>query len=160
MNQTEILAAVEAIKVLKARYFRAVDAQDWDLMRQVLADDVVCDFRGASTDPVTGLNPAGEVTEVVLHGGDRSVAAMAAGMAGVNSVHHGHMPEIEITGPDSAKGVWAMFDSLRYPAGSPVRGFEGWGHYHETYARTGSGWRIASIRLTRLRLDFDLADAS
>ena len=154
MSPTEILAATEAIKVLKARYFRAVDTQDWDLMRQVLAQDVVCDFRGATTDPATGFNPAGEVTEVVIEGLAKAIPAMAAGMSGVRSVHHGHMPEIEVTGPDSASAIWAMFDSLRYPPGQALRELNGCGHYHETYVRTADGWRIGSIRLTRLRLDF------
>lgn len=154
MNPTDVLAATEAIKVLKARYFRALDTQDWDLMRQVLADDVISDFRGATTDPVTGFNPAGAVTEVVMNGADTVISAMAAGMSGVRSVHHGHMPEIEITAPDRAQGVWAMFDSLRYPPGGALAEINGWGHYHETYVRTADGWRIDAIRLTRLRLDF------
>ena len=34
---------VEAIKQLKARYFRTVDTKDWAGMRQVFADDVVID---------------------------------------------------------------------------------------------------------------------
>jgi hypothetical protein len=145
--------AIEAIKVLKARYFRSLDTKDWELMTKVLAPDVVCDFRGATTDPVTGYNPAPDATGAVITGRDTSIAAMAAGLAGVNSVHHGHMPEIEITGPNGATGIWAMFDSLRYPPGQPLREINGWGHYHETYQRIDGEWRIASIRLTRLRLD-------
>ena len=34
---------VEAIKQLKARYFRAMDTKDWDAMRDVFTDDVVVD---------------------------------------------------------------------------------------------------------------------
>jgi hypothetical protein len=29
----------------------------------------------------------------------------------------------------------------------------GYGHYHETYVRLADGWRIKSIRLSRLRVD-------
>lgn len=31
------------------------------------------------------------------------------------TVHHGHMPEIDITGPDTARGTWAMFDYVEWP---------------------------------------------
>ena len=34
---------VEAIKQLKARYFRTLDTKDWAAMRQVFTDDVVVD---------------------------------------------------------------------------------------------------------------------
>jgi hypothetical protein len=29
----------------------------------------------------------------------------------------------------------------------------GWGHYHETYRKEAGGWRIASMKLTRLRIE-------
>jgi hypothetical protein len=74
----------------------------------------------------------------------------------VVTVHHGHMPEIEVTSPTTARGVWAMEDKLRWPEGSPVRAMHGYGHYHETYERTQEGWRIKTITLTRLRVDTDL----
>ena len=34
---------IEAIRRLKARYFRTMDAKDWNGMRQVFADDVMID---------------------------------------------------------------------------------------------------------------------
>ena len=48
-------------------------------------------------------------------------------------------------------------DILRHPDGkrSPA-GFSflhGYGHYHETYVRTEAGWRIKSVRLTRLYVE-------
>ena len=39
MDATECLVEIEAIQQLKARYQRAVDTKDWDLMRSVLAPD-------------------------------------------------------------------------------------------------------------------------
>jgi hypothetical protein len=41
------------------------------------------------------------------------------------------------------------------PAGGSGHFLHGLGHYHETYVRTPGGWRIASLRLTRLRLDIE-----
>jgi hypothetical protein len=49
------------------------------------------------------------------------------------TVHHGHMPEIELTSNGDATGTWAMEDELWFPDGSPVLHVHGYGHYHETY---------------------------
>ncbi len=58
--------------------------------------------------------------------------------------------EIEITGPNTAKGVWAMYDYVDIPG----QKFNGYGHGHEEYRKCEDGkWRNAKIRLTRLRVD-------
>ena len=54
MTDVERLAAIEAIKQAKARYFRGVDTGDGDLVRDVLAEDCVLDYMGCCTDPTTG----------------------------------------------------------------------------------------------------------
>ena len=83
------------------------------------------------------------------------IAAMAqVGMEGVQTVHHGHMPEIEILSPTTARGVWAMEDRLRWESG-PVRSLHGYGHYHDTYEKGEEGWRITSTSLTRVRVDVE-----
>jgi hypothetical protein len=61
------------------------------------------------------------------------------------------MPEIELTSATTAKGIWAMQDLLRWPDG---RELSGYGHYHETYQRVDGAWRIKTLKLTRLRMDF------
>jgi len=72
----------------------------------------------------------------------------------VITVHHGHMPEIELTSATTATGVWAMEDMLRWPDGREMHGY---GHYHETYEKVGGAWRIKSSKLTRLRTDLTQA---
>ena len=67
------------------------------------------------------------------------------------TVHHGHTPEIEVTSPTTAVGIWALQDLLIWPSGMRL---EGYGHYHETYAKVDGEWRIASSTLTRLHMDF------
>ena len=37
---------------------------------------------------------------------------------------------------------------------------EGYGHYHENYAKVGGSWRIASSTLTRLHMDLRGVDDS
>ena len=74
----------------------------------------------------------------------------------VVTVHHGHMPEIEVTSPTTATGTWAMEDKLRWPEGSPIKIMHGYGHYHETYTKVDGHWRIATTRLSRLRIDIEM----
>ena len=104
------LEDLNAIRELKARYFRGIDLKDWDLIRSVFADDVECDFRGAATDPATGFNPVPEATGSIILGIEDTVAAFEASGAHFRSVHHGHMPEIEILSDTTARAIWAMFD--------------------------------------------------
>ena len=134
---------VEAIRGLKARYFRTMDTKDWAAMREVFTDDVVID----TTDSGGG----------VVAGADAFMDFLQETLAEVVTVHHGHMPEIEVTSPTTATGVWAMEDRLRWPDGSELLGF---GHYHEAYERVDGSWRIKSSRLTRLRMDFTAASES
>jgi uncharacterized protein (TIGR02246 family) len=128
---------VEAIRQLKARYFRTMDTKDWAGMRAVFTDDVVMDTSESGGGVITGA--------------DEFLAFLSETLADVVTVHHGHMPEIAITSPTTATGIWAMEDMLRWPNGMELHGY---GHYHETYEKTDDGWRIASTKLTRLRSDF------
>jgi uncharacterized protein (TIGR02246 family) len=141
MNDIERLLAVEAIKQLKARYFRCLDTKDWDGYAAVYAEDAVLD---------TTSTQGGAVT--------RGSAAIAAHVRKhvdhVVTVHHGHTPEIEILSDTTARGIWAMEDVLRWPAREPFRTMVGYGHYHEDYVKVNGRWRIAQCRLTRLRVDY------
>ena len=129
------LLDVEEIQQLKARYFRCMDTKDWDGFGTVLTADAVMDADG-----------------YVGEGRDEIVAFLRRVLDGVVTTHHGHTPEITITGPDTATGVWAMFDYLTFP-GDPPPGFRGYGHYHEEYVREADGWRIRRVELPRLRMD-------
>ena len=54
-------------------------------------------------------------------------------------MHHGHMPEIELTSDTTATGIWAMEDHLWWPEGSALQHLHGYGHYHETYVKLAGG---------------------
>jgi uncharacterized protein (TIGR02246 family) len=128
---------VEAIKQLKARYFRTMDTKDWTGMRGVFADDVVVD---------TASSGGG-----VISGADDFMAFLEPTLEGVVTVHHGHMPEIDLTSDTTATGIWSMEDMLRFADGSELHGY---GHYHETYEKVDGRWRIKTLTLTRLRQDW------
>ena len=127
---------IEAIKRLKARYFRLMDTKDWDGLAAVFTDDVEIDVTGEG----------GGVT----HGVAEYLPFLRAAIEDATTVHHGHMPEIALTSPTTATGIWALEDQLWWPEGSPIECMHGFGHYHETYEKTGDGWRIASMTITRL----------
>jgi len=142
MNVTEQLLTIEAIKRLKARYFRFVDTKDWEGFASLFTEDVVFDISSGHFNCV--LHSPGEIIEIV-----------SPAMKDCISVHHGHCPEITITSDTTAEGIWAMEDKLLWAEGadSPVRTMHGYGHYHETYRKIEGEWRIETMRLTRLRLD-------
>ena len=132
---------VEAIRQLKARYFRTMDMKDWGGMRQVFTDDVVIDTSEAGGALVTGA--------------DEFMAFLREALDGAVTVHQGHMPEIDLTSATTATGIWALNDIVIWPNGTRL---DGYGHYHETYTKGTDGWRITSSRLTRLHMDVHLPD--
>ncbi len=67
------------------------------------------------------------------------------------TIHHGHMPEIEVLDDVTARGIWAMEDELRDRAHRLV--LRGRGHYHETYELLPTGWAIKTARISRLALE-------
>ncbi|MET3774355.1 nuclear transport factor 2 family protein [Arthrobacter nitrophenolicus] len=147
------LEAIEGIKLVKARYFRATDTKDYDLLRSVFADDVVFDARGVVTDPVSGFNLA-PGTDEVIRGVDNVISSNRAALVDIVSVHHASVPEIEITGPTSGSGIWPMVDLLLFKEGSPFKEIVGYGFYHDTYERIDGQWKIKTVRQERTRLDF------
>jgi len=128
---------IEAIRQLKARYFRTMDTKDWSGMRRVFTDDVVMDTSEAGGD--------------IVRGADEFVAYLRQVLDGAVTVHQGHMPEIELTSDTRATGIWALHDIVIWPGGMRL---DGHGHYHEQYVKGPEGWRISSSKLTRLHTDF------
>ncbi|KUL70039.1 MULTISPECIES: nuclear transport factor 2 family protein [unclassified Streptomyces] len=131
------LEAIESIKQLKARYFRFVDEKKHDDLVALFTPDAKL-----VTDGIVWKSPQ-EFAYTI-----RDLTGLAP------SVHHGHMPEIEMTGPDTASGIWAMEDLLTFPAGKDApEGHNGYGQYRETYRKVDGRWLIDSVELTRFRMD-------
>ncbi|WP_285031654.1 nuclear transport factor 2 family protein [Mycolicibacterium sp. lyk4-40-TYG-92] len=137
---------IEAIGQLKARYFRFMDTKDWASWRSVFASDVVGIFDNAVS---TGGEDA--PANQTWHGADSLVSSIRATIGECTTVHHGHTPEVALTSPTTATGIWAMADIVEFPDGSVLHGA---GHYHETYTKIDGDWRIQSIHLTRTRMAF------
>lgn len=137
---------IEQIQQLKARYCRFVDTKRWQDLRALFTDDCLFDGMG------NYLPPGADA--------DAFIAFIRVRHAHTISVHHCHTPEIVLTSDREARGIWAMEDFVEWQGQEHVaaewqgfRGFRGYGHYEESYRRVADEWRIASVRLTRLRLD-------
>jgi hypothetical protein len=152
MDQLFRLIAIEDIKALKARYFRANDTKDRALLRSCFTSDISLDARGATTDPITGVNAAPDLTDKVYKGVDTVLDVVFAGLQGTTTVHQACLPEIEILSESDATGVWALFDALLFSKGS-VSELTGYGHYHDIYERVDGKWKIKAVKISRLRLD-------
>ncbi len=139
MDDATSLLEIEAIKQLKARYCRLLDAKDWQAWRSLFSDDFVGDTSAAGGK--------------LVHGADAFVAFTRKniGKPSQPTVHQVHAPEIELTSSTTARGIWALNDIVRLAYGLNLNGF---GHYHETYEKVGGRWFITSSTLTRLRTDF------
>ena len=82
-----------------------------------------------------------------------AISTMLDGGTPVTTVHHGHMPEIELTSDTTARGIWAMEDKLWWTNGDHEEHLHGYGHYHEEYRKEDGRWLISYRKLTRLRQD-------
>jgi hypothetical protein len=136
VDPAQSVAAIQEIKQLKARYFRAIDTKNWTLLREQLTDDVDVD-----TTASLGIR---------TKGADTFIGFLKLTIGSAETVHHGHLPEITVTSPTTATGIWALQDLLIWLGIVRVIGF---GHYHETYRFEDGRWRISSTKLTRLYLD-------
>src|SRR5688572_10563661 len=118
-----------------------MDTKDWDGFRQCFTDDVRVDVT-ADAGP-----------DALYAGVDAFLAMLVPTLTCLVTGHHGNIPDIELTSPTTATGIWAMEDVLKFPPASGLDELHGWGHYHEEYEKVGDDWRIRSTRLTRLRHD-------
>lgn len=113
------LADIEAIKQLKARYCLLLDAQEWDDLRELFTDDATFSVgSGDYDDP------------------DAFVENLRVNLTGESHVHVASMPIVELTTPDTARGLWSFNN----------RG--ALGHYQDKYSRQPEGWRISHTTMT------------
>jgi 3-hydroxyisobutyrate dehydrogenase-like beta-hydroxyacid dehydrogenase len=134
------LADLEAIKQLKARYFRFIDTKDWAAFRDLFTEDCKHWLPQESAVPFMTNDEYFAMNEELLGTGV--------------TTHHGHMPEITFLSDTEAEGIWAMFDYVQIEPPSGRVSIAGYGHYFETYRKCDDGrWRISSKRNQRLRLD-------
>jgi hypothetical protein len=148
MEPLETLLAIEEIKKLKAKYFECIDFQDWDRLAELFTPDAVVDYCGHPRNLIeqhgaSGIEPPAD--EWVFTGGKATADFLKPLFAQIVSAHHGHDPQIEITGPDTAKGLWALYDRLEMPDEI----YQGFGHYRDEYVRRDGKWLHSRLVLSR-----------
>ena len=94
------LLELRALEQLKARYFRLLDTRDWDAFRGLFTADARFESPGTQGGSV---------------GVDRFLEIVREGWITKGSMHHGHTPELELTGSDTARGTWWMQTVQRRP---------------------------------------------
>jgi len=120
---------IEAIKKLKARYWRSVDTQQWDVLADCLAADII--FESPFFDCMEGRTYV--------------VKVLKRAMRNVRTFHQGHNPEIEITDGSSANGKWALNDCVET---ADKQFSKGYGRYDDEYVKDGGAWKIKKSVLT------------
>jgi hypothetical protein len=135
------LLDIEAIKQLKARYFRLIDTKDWAAFRDVFTAD--CKHFYVS-----------ETGEESYSTNEQYFPMMESFLSNGITTHHGHTPEISFASDTEASAIWAMFDYVQCVMPHGRSSLMGYGHYYETYRREADGeWRMSSKRNVRLRVD-------
>jgi hypothetical protein len=118
----------EAIRLLKARYLRACDLKQPDVVRDCfLPSGVRIAYQGFP-----------------LFTDRDAFVATYEGMAcqpGVYDIHHATNWDIELTGPDSARGLWSL--NFRTFLAGPRQVTRLAVEYEDVYARAEGRWWIA-----------------
>ena len=127
MELTDLID-IEAIKRVKYRYLRCIDQKLWDDLVDVLTEDCTAAYSGGKYS---------------YDGRDAIIEFLRTSMGSQDflSSHRCHHPEIDLTGADSATGVWALEDTVIMKEWDLT--IRGAAFYTDTYRRTPAGWRIA-----------------
>jgi len=133
----QALEDIEAIKRLKYKYLRCLDTKHWDGMAETFAVDAVTSY----SDGELSFQGRDEIMKFLRE----SALGTPTGMIGVHHVHH---PEIEMTGPTTAKATWALYNYLLHPG--EHSGLRLCAFYHDEYVKTGGQWLIKSTGYRRV----------
>lgn len=163
MDQVERLVAIEAIRNVKARYWYCLDTKDWAGLRAVFTDDAIFDMRaeiafarGESADDFPPAHEAAAAGDpMVIVGAEAIAAHVRAAIESWTTVHHGHVPIIDVVDSDRGTAIWPFNDYID----DGKRSLKGYGHYYEEFRRVDGRWLISSLFVTRLRTDGDYPTA-
>ena len=125
------LEDVEAIKKLKAKYWRCVDKKLWDEIADCFTRDAVADY-GANMERLKGRKAIVKFLKDSL------------GRDSVITAHRGHNPEIDIKSDRAAAGTWALSDFIIMEPNTRRRG---WGFYEDEYVKERGQWRKKSTKM-------------
>ena len=130
------LRALEEIKTLKYRYFRAMTYNDYDTLKDTLTEDV----ETSSSDGKYVFEDRENLLRFLIDSHDPDAQIMAYWMAG--------MPEITLVDESEATAIWAMYHYFY----NQKEGFvdEMFVYYDDAYRKEDGVWRISRTGYSRV----------
>ncbi|MGH7860320.1 MAG: nuclear transport factor 2 family protein [Candidatus Binatia bacterium] len=135
-RRIRVIENVEAIKRLKYRYFRHLDRKEWDDLAACFAPQATVAY-GSGRYRFEGREATLGFLREALGEEKGSVTA-----------HHGHHPEIELTGEDTARGTWALYNYMFNER--ERRGIRIAAYYDDEYVRIEGRWMIGHTGYTEI----------
>jgi hypothetical protein len=123
----EDLVEIEEIKRLKYRYVRLLDTKDFDGLEDCFSADATAAYSGGTL--------AYEGREAII-----AFLRKALGSATMLTSHLVGQPEIDLTGPTTATGIWALQDAVIF-TDQPVE-IRGTAFYEDRYVKEEGRWRF------------------
>jgi hypothetical protein len=131
----EDLVEIEAIKRLKYAYARCLDQKLWDEIAGCFTEGAVAAYSGG------GYTFEGR--EAIV-----DFLRRAMGAETFHSSHKMHNPEIDLTGPDTATGIWALDDIvIDMQWNITIRGAS---FYEDDYVKRDGCWMIERTSYKRV----------
>jgi hypothetical protein len=128
------LEEIESIKKLKYKYFRCLDSKRWAELADCFAPDASAAYDGGKYSFQGRAQILG-----FLEG--------ALGKPTMITLHQGHHPEIELTSPTTATGIWYLEDQvIDAKRNTTLRGAA---FYHDEYVKQGGAWKLQSTGYVR-----------
>lgn len=131
----EDLVEIEAIKRLKYAYARCLDQKLWDEIAACFTADAIAAYSGGG---------------YTFEGRDAIVDFLRRSMGAetFHSSHKMHNPEIDLTGPDTATGIWALDDVVIDTQWDiTIRGAS---FYEDDYVKQDGRWMIRRTSYKRV----------
>ena len=131
-RRVQALEDLRAVEQAMHDYWYALDFKDWDAHEDCFTEDVEADY--GRPDWRHSGRPALVAWLRENESGDHYHVS-----------HAGHNPRVEVTGDDTATGLFKLHDWVRIEPSITLRG---WGHYRMEFLRGDDGrWRIRRLRL-------------
>lgn len=121
------LIEIEAIKRLKYRYLRSVDQKRWDELAECFVPEATASYGGGAYS----FDGRSEILDFL----ERSM-----GRDDFLSSHRCHHPEIDLTGPATATGTWALDDFILVGEFDLI--VHGAAFYEDRYRKDEGTWRL------------------
>jgi hypothetical protein len=130
----EDLVEIEAIKRLKYKYMRCLDQKRWEELATCFVEDATVAYSGGHYS---------------IQGRDAIIDWLRGAMGSESflSSHRVHHPEIDLTGPTTAIGTWALEDTV--VLADADFGLRGAAFYSDEYVKEAGEWKLASTGYKR-----------